>query len=117
MDELSLPRLDLRPGDYQVRIIKHLQFGLNGGPVALIGEMTDGREHWQATLIPSDAAALFDVTIDEDRTARIGRDYLICQQPPDDEYDVDEMLEELKQEREFPKDEDTPPFDIKRGDE
>jgi len=111
MDELSLPRLDLPPGEYQVRIIKHLQFGLLGGPVALKGEMTDGREQWPAILIPSDADAIFDVTISPGRTARIGRDYLICQ-VPDDEYDVEELLRVLQDEQETPEDCDEPPFDI-----
>ena len=112
MDELSLPRLDLPPGNYQVRIVKHLQFGLTGGPVFLIGEMTDGREYWPTTLVPSDADPLFDVTISSDHTARISRDYLICQAAPDDdEYDVDELVRELQDEKEIPDDCDEPPFD------
>ena len=53
MDELSLPRLDLPAGYYRARIIKHLEFGLLGGPVAYKALMTDGVEKWPVLLIPS----------------------------------------------------------------
>ena len=111
MDELSLPRLDLPTGDYEARIIKHLEFGLLGGPVAYKALMTDGVEKWPALLIPTEPNPIFDVNISPDRIARIGRDYVICAVPDDDPEDVEELLRELQHEKEVPDDCDEPPFD------
>jgi len=110
MDELSLPRLDLPPGYYRARIIKHLEFGLLGGPVAYRALMTDGVEKWPALLIPTEPKPIFDVTISPRRNARIARDYLICKVPNDEPEGIEQLLRKLQQDKEID-DCDGTPFD------
>ena len=110
MDKLSLPRLDLPAGYYRARIIKHLEFGLLGGPVAYKALMTDGVEKWPVLLIPSEPKPVFDVTISPRRSARIERDYVICAVPNDEPEGIEKLLRKLQRDIEID-DYDEPPFD------